>query len=245
MTVKITTALLVLLVVVLVALFAPDLHSLARRQKFSAGKVRPVVSKVDGVAYGVHLRHHEPETAADLLAMVYAWSIQAMAILRRKYVVDTPPPDSAARQEIVKNILKRYNPDRLVESSPNNPLGDTSYTIDKGRVLAMCIRDKKPDAGGQHHFIDFGVLAFVKLHEIAHLGVNTNNHTPVFWEAFKFLLLETAGIARAIPTADGQVRYKDNNAKGGWPDFRLHPVDYCGLHLDHNPLYDPNIPVPR
>jgi len=182
----------------------------------------------DGLLYQVHSAHSNPAAAVDQLARLQARTIALLDWLDRRYLRN---PRAAARwpqrAAIVRRLLDRYDPDKLAESSPHNPTGDTSYTLDKGRLVALCLRQKRPDSDGLH---DATLLWFVKVHELAHIGLDETGHPPVFWETFKFLLHECAD-AGLVPS-------------GRWPDYAQNPVDYCGLHVDYSPFYSP-IPMPR
>ena len=60
------------------------------------------------------------------------------------------------------------------------------------------------------------------LHEVTHVFTESYEHPPRFWEHFAWLLreMEAAGIYTSV-------------------DFSRYPADYCGLYLNHNPIYDP------
>jgi hypothetical protein len=137
------------------------------------------------------------------------------------------------RAHVAKLLLERYDRDKLAESSPRNPEGDTSFTLWKGRLLALCLREKDPAASGDpetYDVHDMETLWFVTVHELAHIGIDNVGHPPEFWSAFKHLLLESEEAGLAPP--------------GGWPDYELFPVPYCGLTVDYNPLFDATTPLP-
>jgi hypothetical protein len=192
---------------------------------FTIRQTRPVLSSVDGVRYRVHEAHTGPERAADTLARLNRRVVELMRALRARYVrgADGTPAERAA----AARLLARYNPDNLVENSPRDPTGDTAYTMDKGAVIALCLRERDPAAGGDplaYDIHDLGTLTFVTLHEMAHIAINEIDHPAVFWSAFRFLLeeAERAGIYRS-------------------PDFAASPRDYCGVHINYNPRMDPNV----
>jgi hypothetical protein len=115
----------------------------------------------------------------------------------------------------VRNLLNRYNPDKLIENSPKIK-GESSYTLSKGELVAMCLRDKQTF---QVH--DFDTIMFVYLHEMAHIATDVQQHEPGFWVTFKWLLQEAeeAGVYRNV-------------------DFKTSPVSYCGHHVDYSPYFD-------
>ena len=226
-------AIIVGLVVLLVA-FARAAHR-TLRDHFTIDQTAPVRSTVDGMSYRVHGGHADPQAAADRLALLNRRTTDLMRWLRRRYIGAPGMPPAAAPSEItparvsaVHNILARYNPDNLAENSPLDVTGDSSYCLDKGAVIAICLRTRAmpagrgrpPVAAGQLH--DPDTLTFVTLHEIAHTAIEDIDHPPRFWSTFKFLL-EEAEIGGVYTSQD----------------FARATVDYCGVHVDYNPRFDP------
>jgi hypothetical protein len=114
----------------------------------------------------------------------------------------------------VKRLLERYDWGRMRENSPNNVLGTTSYMEDKGKIFALCLRSK------DGKFVDINTLTFVTIHELAHLMTTTYGHDAIFWARFKYLLeyAVRCGVYRSV-------------------DYSFHPVQYCGMTIESNPLY--------
>lgn len=122
--------------------------------------------------------------------------------------------------QIVRRICTKYNPEVLIENRPSNGK-DTSYTIDKGRKMYVCLRDAKT-----HKLHDKSLLLFVMLHELSHIGNSSWGHRVTdFWPTFKFILHEATifGIVSSV-------------------DYSKQPVDYCGMRVSYSPLYDPTLP---
>lgn len=219
-------AVLVVLAVLVAFLVGRTLASL---DPFTIQHATPVLSALDSTPYRVHAgceaSHPDPQQAADMMAKLNQLMVDVQEHLRAKYVAHgspfaLPDPRYAARQRAVRLILRNYNQDNLVENSHRDPEGDTSYSLDKGRVLAFCMRDKETG-----HLHRFHMLAFVALHEMAHLGTQEHGHPPVFWDTFCFILNEAhqAGIYTS-------------------PNFARHPERYCGMTVNYNPAWDPNAP---
>lgn len=121
--------------------------------------------------------------------------------------------------DIVSRLVTSYNPEELIENRPGS--GDTSYTLDKGRRMYMCLRDAKT-----HRLHDPNTVKFVLLHEAAHIGNAGWGHgAHDFWPIFKFLLYEGTkfGIIKNI-------------------DYSKHPVEFCGLNVNYSPAYDSTLP---
>lgn len=108
----------------------------------------------------------------------------------------------------IKQFCNRINNVVLKE---NTPYGEhTSYTIDKGKVIYLCLRSKKT---GELH--DTNLVMYVVIHELAHVACPDLHHTKLFKEIFIFLL--KISILLGI--------YQQAN----YQDF---PEEYCGLVID-------------
>lgn len=216
-------------VVVTVVLFAAGAGARAR---FTISRTRPRVSRVDGGAYRVHEEHAEPDRAADRLAALNGRVIELLRHLRSKDWF--PRINSGAeaekmrrRREAARRLLANYSPDALAENSPRDPSRDTSYVVDKGVLVAVCLRDRDDPAAPLH---DLETLTFVTLHEMAHIALAPDpgardDHPPVFWAAFRWLL-EEAEEARIFVS----------------PDYARSPRRYCGVTINYSPRWDPDQP---
>ena len=168
------------------------------------------------------MHNYEDATdAANALAIINDTILKLNTHLKHKYVGvgynlkgygNTSPEMYTA----VTKILQRYNPDNLVENSPKDK-EDTSYTLNKGSTIAFCLREK----GKNNTLHDINTLIFVAVHELAHIAIDDNEHPPKFWKMFKLLLQEAE---------EGNI-YKSQ-------DYKKNPVNYCGMQVNYNPLYD-------
>lgn len=123
-------------------------------------------------------------------------------------------------QSIIENMLHSFNPERVYENDPNNISGSTSYTVQKGKEMYICLRNKDGS------FVDQNTLMFVILHEMSHIGAYwTIDHTPDFWKVFAFVL------KNAI---EAGVYY--------YVDYSKNPVDYCGIKITVSP-YSPGMEI--
>lgn len=105
----------------------------------------------------------------------------------------------------IKNLV-------LIENAPDGNF--TSYTVNKGEEIALCLRSKKT---GELH--DINLVMYVVLHELAHVGCPEIDHTELFKKIFIFFL-ETAkdiGIYKYV-------------------NYNLNPHEYCGLTISENLL---------
>lgn len=160
------------------------------------GEIEVVLSDIDQRKYVVQ-KLPDRKQAADLLASINADIVKLIQHLRAKY------PDSAE----VKFLYANYNPNALSEGSLDS--GYTSYSVNKGEKVILCIRQKDKS------FVQKNVLMYVALHEVAHIYTHKEvGHTDLFWKNFKFLLEEA--IQLGIYTKE---------------DYNAHPMDYCGIQI--------------
>ena len=121
--------------------------------------------------------------------------------------------DMHARTE---QLVANYDPNNIYEISPNNLMGNTSFTQNKSKLI-MCLRSKET---GKVH--DINTLMFVNLHELTHMMNDEWGHELQFWQLFK-IVLENAvecGIYKPV-------------------DYSKTPQRYCGMDIIQSPLYEP------
>ena len=196
-------------------------------------------SSVDGMSYRVHPQHKNPEAAANRLATLNQRLISLMRHLKKKYGRNAQDlrwrETYPNRARAVDMLLARYNPDNLAENSPLDPSGDSAFSLDKGALVAICLRERDPKLKSclkhgcdvdplKMQLQDLDLVTFVAIHEMGHLSVKDVDHPPVFWSAFKFLLMEAAECGVLSPEHTNFARNK---------------ITYCGMLVDYNPLYDP------
>ncbi len=93
--------------------------------------------------------------------------------------------------DIIKNLENSFLKTRLTEKMKsmslsetyNKILSETSFSISKKHVF-MCLRNKE---NGELHK-EFNTLLYVFLHELAHLGSVSLNHSKEFYINFSILL---------------------------------------------------------
>lgn len=124
------------------------------------------------------------------------------------YCISRYPDD-----ENVKLLKKRFKPANIQETSLYD--SGTSYTINKGKELHLCLRDKTTQ---KHH--DINLLMFVSIHELAHVMSTSYGHNGEFSKNFKFLL------EKAI---ECNVYYAE--------DYNIHPKTFCGIKVQYSPLF--------
>ena len=146
----------------------------------------------------------DKENAAEMLAEIKR-RLQKLI----QYCVENYPNN--ANVMLMKN---RFNPQNVQETDINE--SGTSYTIDKGKELHLCLRNKE-DA--ELHQIN--ILMFVAIHELAHIKSVSYGHNEEFGKHFEFLLNQAAKIGVYQPV-----------------DYSSNPVKFCGMDVTSNPIYE-------
>jgi len=179
-------------------------------------KTKPILAN-DGNLYKVH-NFGDSTTAANILAKINSILIELISYLKNKYGVKINNSNNSNNlyYDAIKKILMRYNPDNLIENSPNDNV-DTSYTLNKGSMVAFCLREK----GSNNYIHDMNTLTFVAIHELAHMAIEEDGHPPKFWSMFKWLLMEAEM---------GNIFFSKNYSKS--------PIQYCGMKVNYNPRFD-------
>ena len=111
----------------------------------------------------------------------------------------------------VKRLKNRYKASILSELHKGS--SNTSYSVNKGEKLVVCMRSKDDNA-----FHDENTIFFVVLHELAHIMSKSIGHNDEFWNNFRYLLKHC-------------IEIKLYN----FQDFNNNPVDYCGIQITDTP----------
>ena len=165
-----------------------------------------VMSTVDGQKYIVR-NLPDKQDAADRLARTRGKLLRLMQSLKQTY------PDKPFVAQLIRNF--DGDPSRFSESTPDASY--TSYSVNKGEKVYMCLRQRNE----KEELVDENIITFVALHEMSHIGTSEIGHTALFWNNFGWLLKRAEEI---------QI-YE-------YTDFAAHPVEYCGIHITDQPTYD-------
>ena len=125
-----------------------------------------VKSSVDGKEYLVRDLPDKQE-AANLLAKV------RIKLNNLKIHLEGKHPDKPQVKQLIQNF--KNDPKRFLESTPDAEF--TSYSVNKGEELFLCIRSKKTN-----EIHDINDLLYVAIHEIAHIGCPEIGHTNLFFK---------------------------------------------------------------
>lgn len=159
------------------------------------GEVEYAKSTIDGRKYLVR-KLPDAQHAADVLARLNA----KLTRLVNHTVAKFPDNPEAAR------LFQNFSPDALSEGGTE--VGYTSYSVNKGEKIVMCLRQK------DESFVDENILVYVAVHELGHLMTDEIGHTDKFWSNFRWLLQE----AMAIGVYERV-------------DFAREPQSYCGISI--------------
>ena len=151
----------------------------------------------------------DKQKAADLLANVRRKMEKLYLIVSDKF------PNKPQVKQWIANF--QPSPERFIESTPDAE--HTSYSVNKGEKIHLCLRQRQ---GQNETLIEENVMAFVALHEMAHVVTPSLGHDPEFWNNFGWLLKQAE--------ANGIYKYQD---------FKSQPVSYCGMNITDAPAYDP------
>jgi hypothetical protein len=105
-----------------------------------------------------------------------------------------------------KRLYDNFDPDAVSEGGTE--IGYTSYSVNKGERIVMCLRHK------DNSFVDENVLVYVAVHELGHLMTDEIGHTDRFWANFKLLLQQAIDLGLYTRV-----------------DFAASPESYCGIHI--------------
>ena len=162
-------------------------------------KMDTVVSKVDNHSYQVQ-KKDDAEGAADLIAHIRERLMTVVNHLKQAYPGD----------ERVERIKNNFKPDNISEGI-DTP-GTTSYSINKGEQIILCLRTN-------NKLVDINTMMFVVLHELSHIATVSIGHTDEFWSNFRWILEESINIGMYTKV-----------------DYQKEPLNYCGMDITSSPL---------
>jgi predicted metal-dependent hydrolase len=113
----------------------------------------------------------------------------------------------------IKNIGKRLDLNNMMEAKHEDD--GTSYTINKGEEIHLCLREKN----NEKVLHDINTIMFVLLHELAHIMSDTIGHNKEFRDNF-IILLEEAHKLDLYNTIN----------------YSKYPKSYCGLKINSSPI---------
>jgi hypothetical protein len=169
-------------------------------QKINRTEVTYVESPLDNKLYLVR-NIHDKKKAAYILS-----KIKANLMKLRQYVYDHQN-EYPEMKLYINRLYQRLINAIFSESSPYSKY--TSYTVDKGEEIVLCLRSKTTN-----NFHNMNVLMYVALHEISHIASPEKDHVEPFPTIFKFHL--------EIAIKIGIWRYEN---------YSSNPCEYCGTTI--------------
>lgn len=142
--------------------------------------------------------------AADILAM-----IRKQMIYFTKHLMANREDKYHEFKEYIEMLNNKIMQVKFKENINDN--SSTSFSLNKGEELNLCIRSKK-DKNRKIH--DMNLINYVTIHELAHIACPEYGHTELFLKIYKFFL----NVSKDINL------YKDI-------DFTQYPVEYCGMMI--------------
>ena len=176
---------------------------------YSGNALKYVKSTFDNAYHLVRdLETDDEINAANTIAEIKSRLTRLVKHLTTKYKNDSD----------VKFLKTNFNTDNIKETDVLDD--DTSFSINKGEEISLCLRDKN-DKNYKIH--DINTLMFVSLHELSHLMTPSkyDSHGSEFTENFVMILDEASNIGVYSP-----VDYSQNN------------VDFCGIKINSNPQFN-------
>ena len=161
------------------------------------GEVVYVKAKLDGRKYLMRKLPDRKE-AVELMAATNQRLIRLVNHMKAKY--------GDRRPEVVR-LYENYDPDALSEGGTE--IGYTSYSVNKGERIVLCLRQD------DLKLVDSNILMYVAIHELGHLMTDEIGHTTAFWKNFRWILREAVslGVYNKV-------------------DYSTSPKAYCGITIN-------------
>lgn len=163
-------------------------------------KSEKIKSNVDGNYYLVKNTPNKQQKA-DTLAILFLKINKLLDYLKSNNIkLDNQSID----YDKIKNIL---NKSEIIENITNS---DTSYTINKGEKIIICLSNRKTDK-----IYDLNLLVYVLIHELSHIINSDYGHGDKFKSIFAQL-----------------VKYAVDIGIYDYENYKEKPKEYCGLNLN-------------
>jgi hypothetical protein len=161
----------------------------------------------NGKRYGIQEIFKDSDVALEIIAKLHSNMESFVSRLKTKYPND----------ERVIRLVKGFSRVEIEETTEEPGDDNTSFTINKGELMSLCIRESEKD----RPFHDYNSLCFVIIHEMAHIASVSEGHNFEFITNFKFLLKEAVEMGYYNPI-----------------DYSKNPFLYCGkIKVTNNPYY--------
>ena len=170
------------------------------KEIYNKDEIRQVKSNKDGITYIVR-DLPDYQKAVELLSTINSNILTLIKSLDNKDNDD------------IDRLKNNYNANNLSETGKNAKY--TSYSVNKGEKISICLRNNH-----NNQFEDLNTIMFVTIHELAHVMTESVGHEPEFWNNMSYLLHEAEKL--------GIYTHKE---------YSKVPVNYCGMDINSTP-YD-------
>ena len=142
---------------------------------------------------------------SNLLSLI----VKNMCLLKNHLNKNIDSDDLREYSLYIKQLNNNFNEERtkIYETNPNTDL--TSYSVNKGEELSVCLKSKST---GELH--DINLLMYVIIHEMSHFACPEIGHGELFQKIFKKFI--EVSIELNIYNYD---------------DYSSKPIEYCGMIL--------------
>jgi hypothetical protein len=167
----------------------------------------------------------DPELASKLIIKVNQNLDKLLKHINEKYSNDNLDKIPANQmnfkkkifiRNVLKDLNKNYKSFKIKENFPIISNHKTSYNVNKGENIYLCLRNYSTN-----EFHNFNDIMFVAIHELTHCCHHSTGHNKDFWAIFRFLL----------ENANDINMYKFIN-------YKKNPYHYCSTKVTYNPVFD-------
>ena len=154
---------------------------------------------------------NEPGKNKEMAAKILNDILDKLLVIKKEFETNK----KYNKHPAVKRLTKKFKANSITESLPESEY--TSYSLNKGEKISMCIRYKK--GPNKDKFINENTIVFVAIHELAHVMTKSIGHKDDFWQNMRIILCvaQEKGIYN-------RENYSDNNK------------EYCGTKITSTPL---------
>lgn len=163
-------------------------------------KSEKIKSNIDGNYYLVKNTPNKQQKA-DTLAILFLKINKLLDYLKSNNIKLNK---QTINYDKIKNTL---NNSEIIENITNS---DTSYTINKGEKIIICLSNRKTDK-----IYDLNLLVYVLIHELSHIINSDYGHGDKFKSIFAQL-----------------VKYAIDIGIYNYENYKKKPKEYCGLNLN-------------
>ena len=192
---------------IIIIVFLIILYIFKKKNIFANDNLILEKATFDGQYYQV-LKKNNSSITANIIAKI-KYNITIITDFLKKNIEKYPKKEYA-----INNLYNRTKNIDIIERPDDSDEYITSYTLNKGEQMVICLRSKL-----LKDIHDFNIILYVVLHELAHIASNNIGHDEEFKSNFIFILK----IAIELKL------YKQ-------VDYEKYPVKYCGMVVSENLL---------